>query len=226
MTKKTVKKAVKKRVGIKVSDQLVLDLAGSPQLGFVEGEANIAARTAIRTQKKLCVIGEARSGKTQIMHAMGAFIIVDVASIDAYLAKGEAQNCVIDDSDQFAKHAQTALFHLYNFQQSHDVALTLFAENPISKWGVELPDLKSRLETFSQVQIEPPDDMMIAQILAKQFHARGVIVTHDLVDYAARRVKRSYADIEQAVLMIDRLAGQKHKVTKKLAKQYFEMLDE
>ncbi len=210
----------------KVSEQLVLDLNAQEQLGFVEGIANADAVRAIKSENKLIIIGETRSGKTQMARSSAHLILKSVEEIDAYLANGLAQNIAIDNAELFIKNAQTAVFHLYNFQQESQKALALFSSQALRDWGIDLPDLKSRLETFSQVGIDAPDDIMVVQILAKLFHMRGIIVSHDLVEYVAKRVERSYVAIEKAVIGIDKLAGQKDKVTKKLAKQYFESADE
>lgn len=206
----------------KMGEQLVLNLNTERSSGFVEGAANHDVMRAIRKERKLIIIGAARSGKTQIALTSPYTQLKSLDEIDSYLANGVAFDVCIDDVDLLIKSAQIAIFHLYNFQQESDKALILLSRQPLMSWSVDLPDLKSRLETFSQVTISEPDDLMMSQILAKLFHMRGVIVSHDFIEYVVKRVERSYEAIQDAVIGIDALAGQKEKVTKKLAKHYFE----
>ena len=213
------------------NEQLIFDLGLDATQGFVEGIANENARNALAVSSKLIVIGAPRSGKSSLAKLAssrhGARIVQSVADVDQVITSDSHGDIVIDDVEQFLKinGAEKALFHLFNYATNQSLGLKLFSAQSPMDWSIDLPDLRSRIDIMPQVEIGAPDDAMVGILLAQGFHARGVLVSPELVEYVAKRVERSYKAIENVIIALDIHARRSQsKVSRGLAKSYFEDL--
>ncbi len=111
--------------------------------------------------------------------------------------KGE----VLDDADALD---ETDLFHRWNRAQENGTALLLVTGR--QPWEIALPDLRSRLGAALHLAIGPPDDAMIADLIAVHAAQHGLALGEGAITYLLPRVERSFAGIERLVAMIDRLS--------------------
>jgi chromosomal replication initiation ATPase DnaA len=198
-----------------MAEQLVFDLPVRPAMGrddfFVTGsnEGALAQVDAWRNWPfgKLVLVGPEGVGKTHLAHVWaaqsGARIItardvteVDVLGTDAALA--------VEDVDRVAgdRAAETRLFHLHNALAQRGAAVLFTARAAPSRWGVELPDLDSRMRQATLARIEAPDDALLSALLLKTSHDRGLKLTPAIIAHVLARIERSAA----AVLgFVDRL---------------------
>ena len=100
---------------------------------------------------------------------------------------------VIDNAEAGA--AET-LFNAWNRSQESSVPLLLISRWHPADWNITLPDLQSRVGAALLLEISPPDDEMIEQLLQKQLADRGAAIGIDALSYVKRRIERSYAAIE------------------------------
>jgi Bacterial dnaA protein len=100
---------------------------------------------------------------------------------------------VIDNAETVS--AET-LFNAWNRAQESAVPLLLVSRWRPVDWNVALPDLRSRLAAANLLEIAPPDDELIEQLLQKQLADRGAAISVDALSYVKRRIERSYAAIE------------------------------
>jgi chromosomal replication initiation ATPase DnaA len=154
------------------------------------------------------IVGPAGSGKTHLaevwLKAAGA-LAIDLADGDsAVLCAGEGP-VLLEDADRDGLD-ETALFHVINAVRSNGSGLLITARSRPSNWNVSLPDLASRLKAATVVEIGPPDDMALTQILFKLFADRQVLIDEKLVDYIASRMERSLAAAQAIVERLDHLA--------------------
>lgn len=120
---------------------------------------------------------------------------------------------MVEDADQIAgtRPAEEALFHLHNLVLAEGGHLMVTARTPPSRWGgLELPDLRSRMEGTTLTRLDAPDDMLLSAVLVKFFDDRQIIVNHPLITYLARRMDRSLAQAAQLVDQLDRAALAEH----------------
>ena len=122
------------------------------------------------------LVGPARSGKSLMAR---------------YLA-GQG-GTVIDDAETAGAQV---LFNAWNRAQESGSALLLVSRWRPADWNIDLPDLRSRLGAAMLLEISPPDDEMIEQLLQKQLADRGAAISIDALSYVKRRIERSYAAIE------------------------------
>ncbi len=100
---------------------------------------------------------------------------------------------VIDDAETSGAEV---LFNAWNRAQEGEAPLLLISRWRPADWNIALPDLRSRLGAALLLEIAPPDDELIEQLLQKQLADRGAAISVDALSYVKRRIERSYAAIE------------------------------
>jgi chromosomal replication initiation ATPase DnaA len=92
---------------------------------------------------------------------------------------------------------------------------------------VRLPDLASRLKVAATVEIQEPDDLLLAGVIAKLFADRQVEVEPHVVQYLVRRIERSLATAIAVVDRLDKIAlEQQTRITRALAGEVVNAMDE
>ena len=92
-------------------------------------------------------------------------------------------------------------------------------------WGVQLPDLRSRLLTAWPVRIELPDDGLLQALLVKQLADRQIRIDLEVVEFLMRRMERSFAAARLLVRELDRASLRARRpVTMPLARAVLEEL--
>lgn len=152
------------------SSSLIITDSNATAFAGLGSAANWAKRCAI-------LIGPARSGK----------------SLMARYFSGQG-GTVIDEAE--TRPAET-LFNAWNRSQDTAIPLLLVSRWHPGEWNIVLPDLQSRLGAALILEIGPPDDEMIEQLLQKQLADRGAAISIDAISYVKRRIERSYAGIEK-----------------------------
>jgi len=170
------------------------------------------------------LIGPPGCGKT---HLLAAFAMVHGAvivkagdlRIDEIPHLVEAAPLILVD-DFTSQCAQDAVFHLYNLAEQHSVGLVVASEHPASRLDLYLADLDSRLKALPHVEIGPPEDDLLAVVMAKQFFDRQVSVTPEVLTYLVGRIERSFDAARRVVEALDHASlSQGRAVTIPLARQ-------
>jgi len=214
------------------AQQLIFDLETRPAFSredFMVSPANARAVEMLEgwqdwPQKRCVLSGPAGAGKTHLAHVWaglsGARVVFagDIATLEP--AEIEAP-LVIDDADEIAGTPQEAgLFHLYNAMAARELPLLLTAKAPPTGWGINLPDLASRLATLPVAAMEGPDDPLLAALIVKQFTDRQVRVDIKLVEFLLKRVERSFEAVRDMIQTLDRAAiAEKRPISIKFAKR-------
>jgi len=167
--------------------------------------------------------GDAGSGKSHLAHIWAKKSHAVFLSNDwddaAWMKMVMAQNAVIADHADVHLRPEL-LLHTLNAIKNKNGSILLLAQKPSQQWAVILPDLSSRLNALPQIEIQPPDDMMLQMLLAKLFADRQILVSPEVVDYAVKRLVRSYAAIQAFVDGCDRISLEKAKpITISLVRQ-------
>ena len=147
----------------------------------------------------------------------------DIASAIQHLSVG--QPVLVDDADG-GDLDENGLFHLINTVRGGAAHLLLTARRFPSSWRVGLPDLASRLRAAATVEIQEPDDLLLAGVITKLFADRQVEVEPHIVQYLVRRMERS---LSTAISVVARLDGaaleQKTRITRALAAETLNAMD-
>ena len=203
-----------------MSKQLSFNLPAKTALGredFFVSPANAAPVALIEgwqgwPGRKLLLIGSEGSGKTHLTHVwagQSAARILDASALaDLDIQAFAGQSVAVEYAEQVAgdKGAETALFHLHNLVLAEGGALLITANAAPSRWGIHLPDLKSRMEGTTIAHLDAPDDLLLSAVLVKLFDDRQIAVPANLIDYVLPRMDRSLAAAAKLVAQLDHAA--------------------
>lgn len=200
--------------------QLAFPLPQMPALGradFIAAPCNAEALTRIDAwpdwpAPRLALSGPAASGKShlaQIWAARARAEILPARLLRLEMVAELPSQVVIEDADQLfgLGEAQEALFHLFNrLAAEPEGALLVTGAGAPARWSVALPDLASRLQAMPLVQLAPPDDSLLGDLLAKLFEDRQIAPPPTLIPYLLRRMERSFAAARAVVAELDHRA--------------------
>ena len=214
--------------------QLTLDLALEPALGredYLVTPANAIALATLSDaeawpQGRMLLIGPDGSGKTHLASiwasetgaAMMSARGLRVDAVDNLAAEGGA--LVIEDAHRAAGNAggEQALFHLWNLCRERNCWLLLTARHAPRHWGLDLPDLASRMEAMPVTRIDAPDEGLLAAVLVKLLADRQLSVPAGLIEWLVPRMDRDLGLARRLVAALDdESMSQKRVPTRQLA---------
>jgi len=216
--------------------QLPLDLRHVEQLSrddLVVTPANAAASALIDSwpdwpSHVVILAGPPGCGKSHlaaVWRAQAGAELVDPGRLGYEMAIPE--HPVLIDGIGEKPFDQNGLFHLINAIRARGDYLLLTTRLFPGAWRVTLPDLASRLKAATTVEIQEPDDALLAAVIAKLFADRQIDVDFSVVQYLVRRMERSLSTAMALVHRLDRAALEgKTRITRALAAQVLEALDE
>lgn len=216
--------------------QLALDLGHRPAMGaddFLVASGNEAAVAWLDAWPNwpapaLVVHGPAGCGKThlaQVWRARTQAPLATAADLTSEAVPGllaASAAVAVDDAERVAgePERERALFHLYNLARETGGWLLLTSSEPPARWGLRLPDLRSRLLAAPAVAVAPPDDALLAAVLVKLFADRQLKIGAEVVDYLATRMERSFEAARTLVADLDAAAlATRRSITPRLARE-------
>lgn len=203
-----------------MAQQLIFDLPARPALGredFFVSPSNANAVALISEDSswpngKLALAGPAGSGKSHLAHVWaaesGARIVqaAEVSFADVPSLADDGRIAIEDLENLGGRAGEEALLHLHNLILERDGRILMTGLRPPAVWRIELPDLQSRVQGTTVVQLRPPDDSLLAAVLVKLFADRQVTVSPDLIRYLVARIDRSFDAARDVVDHLDRAA--------------------
>jgi chromosomal replication initiation ATPase DnaA len=155
----------------------------------------------------LVVVGPAGCGKTHLAtlwqeRSGAALVDLGTAGLEqAAVLTAYGQPILVEDCDRALGEAQAerGLLQLYNLAKAAGIRLMLTARQAPSLWPLQLPDLRSRLNSAMVVAIEPADDELLRSVAAKLFGDKQVEVGDEVVSYLLSRGERSVAGVVHAI---------------------------
>lgn len=217
-----------------MAEQLSFDLPAKTVLGrddFYVSPANAMAVALIDgpgewSGGKLILSGPPGSGKTHLAHVWADTCnarLVPATALAASDIPMLAQGPVgVEDVPQIAAdmEAQQALFHLHNLLLAQDHHLLMTGRRAPAFWSLSLPDLQSRIDGTTHVKLLPPDDALLAAVLAKLFADRQIIPKPDVIPFLLTRIDRSFQAASEIVERLDRVSLARHRtLTRQLASE-------
>ncbi len=158
--------------------------------GPVEADANrealeLLARPDLWPSHCMLLVGPRRSGRSRIAAAVEAAGLADV----------------IDDARTMD---EAALFHRWNATREAGRRLLLVTDAAPPEWSPALPDLRSRLAAAGVARIGPPDEALVAELIARGLTEAGSRFSVDLPRYLAARLPRDYGAVDDAIAALNR----------------------
>lgn len=217
--------------------QIPLDFhhaAGQSRDDLIVSPANATAVAAIERwpdwpSPVTVLAGPAGSGKSHLAAIWSAATgagRVNRTDIGQVVERRSSGPFLVEDADRGGLD-ETGLFHLINDVLASGSTLLMTARGFPAAWGVKLPDLASRLKAASIVELQEPDDALLAGVIAKLFADRQIEVEPHVIQYVSRRIERSLATAIAVVERLDRASLEsRSRVTRALAAQVVTAFDE
>jgi chromosomal replication initiation ATPase DnaA len=161
--------------------RLPLGLPEARETEFLVGESNSRAvhqleHWATWPVMSALLIGPRKSGRSLLARIFAA----------------KSGGRIFDDADR-AK--ETDVFHAWNQAQQERRPLLIVAEAAPPIWDVRLPDLRSRLAASPLLDLGPPDDALMPQLIERAFERHLLHAKPDVIAWLARRIERSHVAI-------------------------------
>lgn len=206
-----------------MSEQLPLALAlpKKPARGreaFRVSRSNADAVTLIDNWRKwpngvLVLTGPEGAGKTHLAHVWTGLASAERIAASA-LQPGDAPEMItsgavaVEDADRIGGdlRAEAALFHLINFARAEGASLLITGRGAVGSWPIQTPDLASRLSGALTTSLEPPDEALLIELLAKHFEDRRLAVGDEVLRFLSRRIERSAAAAGRMAAHLDNAA--------------------
>ena len=202
---------------MKELDQLLLNFNFSKNYNkddFFVSKSNFFAFNLIDTWPKwekniVNICGEKYSGKTHLSEIFlnknkgkildsKKFTFNESHNLKIY------QNIVLEDFHNDID--EESIFSLINFVDQNNKYLVINSLKPINEMNFNLKDLKSRSKNSLVAKIEDPDDQLIKVLLAKNFSDRQIKIDNKLIEFAVKRITRSYGKIFEFIYKIDEMS--------------------
>jgi len=194
---------------------------------FLSAPSNHDALAAIElwpnwAGRMLMLVGPEGAGKSHLgaiwARAAGAIALsgegLDEQSIQAC---AEAGAVLVDDADR-ATRAEALFFHLMNAALQNNAWLLMTGRAPPDAWGLDTPDLLSRLRLAPVARLDAPDVELTEAVLFKLFSDRQLQVDPHVISYTALRIERSLGAARALVATLDNEAlTQGRRITRTMA---------
>jgi chromosomal replication initiation ATPase DnaA len=210
---------------LKRQQRLPLEQAQPHDLGsFVPSACNAEARAAVAAFAswpggKLVLVGPDGSGMTHLATAWAEMVGADRLDLDEAVQLGpeHAGAMLVEHADR--RPADEVLFHLIDrADAAHPLLIT--ARTPPRSWTTDLPDLRSRLNALMVVELQSPDDVVLAAVLGRFFRERNIRPRKSVLDYLVKRIERSAPAARAVVERIDEAAAAEGRnITRGLARR-------
>ena len=222
-----------------MSRQLVLELPLRTALGrddFLVTPSNAAAVAMIDRYPDwphhgVVLLGGAGSGKSHLLEvwrqASGARLVTASQLGREPPDRLLAQGALAIDQAPGGMLDERALFHLLNLARQTGGHVLIASEADPAHWGVQLPDLASRLRALAVAKLDQPDDALLRGVLVKQFADRQIAVEEPVISYLMLRMPRSLDAVRALVVELDAQAlAEKSAVTRSLAARVLQQMTE
>lgn len=197
---------------------------------FIEDSSNLPAKKWVDSWPNwhgnifpniACIYGIKSSGKTHLARiwqnkSMARNITIN--DLDQFLYRDEAKSYLVDDIENLLS-LENNLLHFINYVIENKKFLLITAQTKLHNLTLEIPDLKSRLQSFISYKIDSPTEELIEQMLVKRFSDHQIIVGEEIVKFLISRIDRNSDSVKKTVDILNKHSlSQNKKITIPLIK--------
>ena len=167
--------------------------------------------------RKIIICGDSGTGKThlsKIWQKKSSAIILNLnkfkkIKFDNFFLK--KKKFIIENISNFfdkikkkdKENLEKNLLHFYNLIDEKRGYVLLTAAIAPKFWGINLPDLKSRILSSTTVNIKKPDDELLSAVLVKLFIDKQILIDKKIIKFIVYRSERSFTSLQSLVNKID-----------------------
>ena len=206
--------------------QTFLSFESSNDDQLIESSENELAIRALQENKKYVFIsGPNKSGKTSLAKRFSEKnkkkLINDIPE------KLVFDTGVYLDLNQLPLKSEN-FFHFLQYFLSNNLSLTIFSshsfDNDSHKFEI-IPDILSRLKSFTLISINPPQDQLLFLLIEKFLKNKSISVQPKIIHHIMNFIERTYVDALQAAEAINLLLFENnHNINLSLISDYYEQI--
>ena len=177
--------------------------------------------------KKINIYGPSGCGKTHLINILSKKLKLLSVNADKFDEKiynlVENFDCiVIENYDKNIN--ENLLYSFINQVLQLNKILIINSLKNIKNFKINLIDLKSRLDSFMEIQINLPTDELIRVIISKTFSDRQIDLNNKNLEFIIKNIERSYEKILKFTRDIDNISLSTGKsININLIKKYYQM---
>lgn len=215
--------------------QLAFDLSRDPcfdEDDFLVAPSNRDAFVAVRSwpawpDRAFLLVGPPGSGKSHLAAIWAAAAGAQLIGANNLVPSSEAGAALLMEDCDRRPHDEHAFFHLLNSVRATGGWLLMTARCSPDQWGLQTPDLLSRLRLAPTAHIERPDAALMKAVLVKLFADRQLTVDEDVVAYAARHCEQSLDALRRFATLADEASlVDNRRITRPLAAKIIARMNE
>jgi DnaA-homolog protein len=200
-----------------MNEQLVLEIAPAivPTLANYLPGSNLQALQALRefagglrNTQFITLWGPKGSGKSHLLHAVGAAVLTPASPREAFDAAQQAELVAIDDVHAMDPRQQISIFSLYNLtRQDQRKAMVASCAMPVAQCSVR-EDLRTRMAWGLVFGLSPLTDAQASSAVVASAAQRGVQIAPDVAPYLLNRFARDMGTLMRIVDALDKYSLQ------------------
>mgnify|MGYP006166685695 CR=1 FL=1 len=153
------------------------------------------------------IFGPPGSGKSHISSILKkkiSFLEIESTSLDDKIFNRfkTKELLIIKNIDESI--SEEILFSLWNVALHDNKYFLITSVRPVNQYNFKLEDLKSRVNSCMNIGIKLPSDELIKVILSKRLSDKQIKIDKKHLDFAIKRIDRSYEKISQFVSILDK----------------------
>ena len=159
--------------------------------------------------KKINIYGPKGSGKTHLINILSKktkLLIIEANHFDQKVIEViEKYNCIVIENYEGnidEKLLYSTLNHIIQLNKN----LIINSLKSIKLINIDLPDLKSRLNSFTEVGIKLPTDDLLRVIISKTFSDKQIQLSNNHLEFIIKNIERSYEKISKFTKDVDNIS--------------------
>ena len=206
--------------------QTFLSFENSNDDQIIESSENeLAIKTLQENQKYVLIDGPKKSGKSLLAKKFSS--INNKKMIYEIPVKLDFDTGVYLDLNYLPLKSEN-FFHFLQYFLSNNLSLTIFSshsfDNDLSKFEI-IPDILSRLKSFTLISINPPKDQLLFLLIEKFLKNKSISVQPKIIHHIMNFIERTYVDAFQAAEAINHLLYENnHNINLSLISDYYEQV--
>ena len=161
------------------------------------------------TDKKINIYGPVGCGKTHLINILSKKL--KLLSVNANKFDEKINNlvenfeCIVIENYE-ENIDENLLYSFINQTSQFNKFLIINSHKKIKNFKINLIDLRSRLNSFMEIQINLPTDELIKVIISKTFSDKQIDLSNKNLEFIIKNIERSYEKILKFTKDIDNLS--------------------
>ena len=200
---------------------------------FAHAAATAVAKEPGSIYNPLSIYGGVGLGKTHLLHAIGHFVSkahpnarliyisaekfmneliegIRINKMESFRKKYRGSDVLLVDDIQFImgkEKTQEEFFHTFNELYDANRQIVVSSDRYPGEMDRLEERLRSRLQWGLVADIQPPDLETRLAILKKKSELEGISISHEVLSYIAKRVKKNVRELEGCLIRLGALAS-------------------